>query len=498
MRRHVPPHLPPDPPAVPSPGLPRRRVLLAGSAAGPVAALGALAARAVAQPASAPTAATDLPADPPPDPSRLALVIGNRLYPEPFDLPSIHTNARDLQRALRSRGFDATLLLDAAPAQARAAVDAFIARVQAAPPDATALFYFSGHGLQVDAENLLLGAGVRPDGAPDGLLGGSLALQRDLVQRLPRRPQGLTLAVVDACRSDLRPSGRGVDGLNQVEAPPGCLIAFSTGAGKPAIAPKREDEPTFYTGALVRLLRQVPEELSFSDLFRLVKLEVQRTMLGHPLTVIRRFAQFPFIAENTRVAFPVASPAQLAAARARAERARAERAQREREAEDADWAALQAAVWPPELLRLAEAFVQRWGGSARAAVAEVAAAGARDAAALLRRHDMRLYRSSFAPVPGGDAAALAYNADLVKAGRGDKDAAARIGRQWATRAATGPAASRFEGWMQYAAELGNGIASYELALHYRRSDQPQPAARWEARARELGYTPPPSLEHYRK
>ena len=52
--------------------------------------------------------------------------------------------------------------------------------------------------------------------------------------------------------------------------------------------------------------------------------------------------------------------------------------------------------------------------------------------------------------------------------------------------------------MQFAAELGNGIASYELALHFRRRNQPQPAARWEARARELGYTPPASLEHYRK
>ena len=52
--------------------------------------------------------------------------------------------------------------------------------------------------------------------------------------------------------------------------------------------------------------------------------------------------------------------------------------------------------------------------------------------------------------------------------------------------------------MQYASELGNGIASYELALHYRRTKQPQPAARWEARARELGYTPPTALEHTRK
>jgi hypothetical protein len=52
--------------------------------------------------------------------------------------------------------------------------------------------------------------------------------------------------------------------------------------------------------------------------------------------------------------------------------------------------------------------------------------------------------------------------------------------------------------MQYAAALGNGIASYELALHYRRVEQPLLAAQFEARARELGYTPPPSLDNSRK
>ena len=57
---------------------------------------------------------------------------------------------------------------------------------------------------------------------------------------------------------------------------------------------------------------------------------------------------------------------------------------------------------------------------------------------------------------------------------------------------------RYEGWMQYAAALGNGIASYELALHYRRVEQPLLAAQFESRARELGYTPPPSLDNSRK
>lgn len=449
-----------------------------------------------AEPAAAaePGSAGSLPL-PAPDPARLALVIGNRRYPEPFDLPSIHTNARDVHQALRQRGFNSTLVLDADPAQARRVVDTFVAQAQAAPADATVFFYFSGHGLQLEAENLLLASGVRPDAAADSLLGGSLTLGRDVVQRLPHRPAGLTVAVVDACRTDLRPNPRGADGLNQVEAPPGCLIAFSTGAGKPAIAPKRETETTFYTGALVEQLSHAPDELSFSDLFRLVKIEVQRTMLNHRFEVIKKFAQFPFIAENTNGVFPVAAPAQLAAARQRASREDAERQRREREAEDRDWAELQAAVWPPDLLRLASEFQQRWRASAHTGAAVVAAEGAREAAAILRRNDVRLYRGSFEPVASRGAA---YNSDLRKAARGDKDAAARIGRQWATPAQAGPGPSRFEGWMQFAAELGNGIASYELALHYRRSDQPEPAARWEARARALGYTPPPTLEHYRK
>ena len=502
---------PADPAAVPvmaempvmpvMPDHPGRRQLLAGAVAGALAAWLPLRAQgqagdrqADAVNAAASAAAPAASPPPPPDPARLALVIGNRRYPGKYELPSIHKNARDMQQALQQRGFATTLLLDADPSAARQAVDAFIARAQTAPDDAMLFFYFSGHGAQVDAENLLLAADVAPNGTADNLQKGSLSLFRDVVQRLPRRPQGLTVAVVDACRTEIKPFAPG-EGLNQVEAPPGCLIAFSTGAGKPAIAPIRETLTTFYTGALVEQLATAPDELSFSDLFRLVKIEVQRTMLTSKIGQIREFAQYPFIAENTRVSIPVASARQVALARQRASSEALARQQRDRAEEDRDWSQLQDTAWAPDLLRAAERFRQRWPASGRAGAAEVAAEGAREAADILRRNDVRLYRRSFEPDADRDAA---YNADLRKAARGDKDAAARVGRQWATSNNAGAALSRYEGWMQFAAELGNGIASYELALHYRRRDQPQPAARWEARARELGYTPPPTLEHYRK
>jgi hypothetical protein len=420
---------------------------------------------------------------------RLALAIGNRQYPSPHDLPPIHKNVRDLTAALEKRGFAVTSAVDLDTAQTRRAIEEFARTLQAAPPDALAFFYFSGHGVQVDAENLLVSAGIDPTGAPEAIVKGSVVLKPDIVARLPRRPQGLTMIVLDACRTDLRASTQAGDGLNQVEAPPGCLIAFSTGAGKPALAPKAETQNTFYTAALVAQLQSASDEVTFSDLFRLAKLDTERTMRNYRIEIIRKFVQIPFIAEGTT------APVLLAQRRPQVE-ARAEPVRRFGTDEEArDWAELQAAVWPADVRRLAQQFLERYPDSKLAGAALVAGEGARSAADILKRSDIRLYRRSFDLAPDADAA---FKADLLKSARGDKDAAARIGQSLRTNATGGAELSRYEGWMQYAAELGNGIASYELALHYRRIDQPQWASRWENRARELGYTPPPSLDNTRK
>ena len=459
--------------------LPRRRWLQwAGACAAATQAAGfSGSVQAQTSPAGSPSATSGN------EPPRLALLIGNRDYPEGEDLPPIHKNVRDLRAALEKRGFDVTQGLDLDQASARAATAAFAAKVRAAPADATVFFYFSGHGAQVDAENLLVSARVSPKARPDTLVRTSMTLTRDVMGELPRRPAGLTIAVIDACRTSLRDVAGG-DGLNQVEAPPGCLIAFATGAGKPAIAPADDTRNTFYTASLVKLLADASDEISFSDLFRLVKLDVQNVMLNHPVQLLREFAQYPFIAENTQINRRLAPlSAETAAAPAPARFASRDEA--------ADWAALEAAVWPPEIARLATEFLKNHPSSRLNGSAEVARAGATEASQILRRREVRLFRTAFQPSDE-----LPAN-ELVKAGRGDKDAAARLARHYG-RDGKRLDMSRYEGWLQYAAALGNGIASYELALHYRRVGQPLLAAQFEARARELGYTPPPSLDNTRK
>lgn len=413
---------------------------------------------------------------------RFALLVGNRVYPSPFDLPPVHKNLRDVQAALEKRGFKVSVVVDQDSKVLRDAMQAFARQVAAAPADATVLFYFTGHGMQVDAENLLLGAGTNPSGKENTLLGGGLMLKRDLVDALPHRPKGLSMVVIDACRTSLRAEG----GLNQVEAPLGCLIAFATGAGKPAIAPAVETQNTFYTASLVKLLQSAADEVTFSDLFRLVKLDVQQTMLNHPIPAIRAVAQFPFIAENTqiptRLALKPSAPGGAVAF--------------DNGDEKALWQQVEESYWPGDVVKRADEYLKRFPGGKLAGAAQVAREGAGDAAKAMQRNDVRLYKSAFSPKPETPGGLLR---ELRKAAWGDKDAAARIARMYRQgQDGVSTDANRFEGWMQFAAALGNGIASYELALYYRGQDQPLLAAQFESRARELGYTPPPTLDHYRK
>lgn len=444
----------------------------------PLALAGAGLARSVAaQPAGADTTS----------PTRLALLIGNRAYPDPFELPPIHKNVRDLTAALERRNFKVTAALDQNPESLRSTIQAFAKVAGESPPNATILFYFTGHGMQVDAENLMLGSGVSPDSREDTLLKSSLHLRRDVIDQLPRRPSGLSIAVVDACRTSLRAALTATDGFNQVEAPLGCLIVFSTGAGKPAIAPAVETINTFYTASLVKLLQTAADELSFSDLFRLVKFDVQQTMQNYPVQAIRQFTQFPFIAENTQVRF-VLSPRSAAQTAPPVTSANAAE-------EAAAWRDLQENMWPADVVRLSEAYLKAYPESRLAGGAQVAREGAAEAVRVLRSNEVRLYRSAFQP----RTTRAEWLAELRKAARGDKDAAARIARAY-LRGEGDIAAdpNRYEGWLQFAAALGNGIACYELAVYYRKQAQPVPAAQYESRAKELGYTPPPTLDNVRK
>lgn len=124
--------------------------------------------------------------------------------------------------------------------------------------------------------------------------------------------------------------------------------------------------------------------------------------------------------------------------------------------------------------------------------------GAQQALAALQRRDVKLLRSAFCDAADDTGLPLA---DVRAAARGDAEAAHRIARHYrAQRDQPGraEALNRYEGWLQYAAALGQETASYELAVHYRRTGQPIYAAVYEARAVERGFIVPVALDNVRK
>ena len=149
------------------------------------------------------------------------------------------------------------------------------------------------------------------------------------------------------------------------------------------------------------------------------------------------------------------------------------------------------AMWPADIVRLADAYLGRFEAQAWAAEARALREQAQPVAQLLRRPEVQLFRSAFVDASTSGLAAV----DVRLAALGDTAAALRL----AQPSPQVPAGSKRQlGWLQFAAALGSDQAAYALALHYRRESQPLLAAQHEALALTLGHVPALSLDHVRK
>ena len=157
------------------------------------------------------------------------------------------------------------------------------------------------------------------------------------------------------------------------------------------------------------------------------------------------------------------------------------------------------ALWPNDIAELATDYMRLYPQNPGGSWARELREKARIAMRALGSEDVKLYKSAFQPHRVPASAPPTANEDLRRAALGDKDAALRVAKVYERPDVTpGPELDRYIGWLQFAARLGNEKAAYELALLYRKLDQPALAAKFEARAIELGFKPPPALDHIRK
>ena len=169
---------------------------------------------------------------PPPDRAapgrRVALVVGNDDYTGQSRLYNAVNDARAVAAALGEEGvgFSVTTLEDATRAELTSALASFTGSLR---EDDVALFYFAGHGVQVDGVNYLLPvdhAGQTEEAVRLDAL--SAASVEEML-----RPARVAMLVFDACRNNPYRGVRGGTGLAPMEAR-GTLIAYAAGAGEVA------------------------------------------------------------------------------------------------------------------------------------------------------------------------------------------------------------------------------------------------------------------------
>jgi hypothetical protein len=203
------------------------------------------------------------------DPSRVALVVGNDEYPR-SPLVNAVNDARAVADLLRTAGFRVDLHTDTPRDTLAKAVEAFGAAI-ARPQVKLAVFYYAGHGAQVDWRNYLVPVDAKVTSAKE-LSAGCFDLGV-LLEQLAKTRDKVFVVILDACRD--KPLGPAFQperrGLSPFDAPAGTVLAFSTAPG--AVASDGPGKHGLYTESLVREFSVHGARIE--DAFKRVRLSVR-------------------------------------------------------------------------------------------------------------------------------------------------------------------------------------------------------------------------------
>ncbi len=219
---------------------------------------------------------------------RKALVIGNAAYEE-GGLNNPVNDANAVAKALRELGFDVTPRTNLNKRSMHEEIEQFS---QELTEGGVGLFYYAGHGVQIEGENYLipleaqikLEENVEFDAYPLG----------KVINAMKAAKTRINILIIDACRDNpfyrrWRSPSRGltrVRGLGGEEATQGWVIAFSTAPGE--VAEDGEDSGNSpFTYHLLRHLKNPNEDVIL--MFRNVRRDVLKATNGEQKPWVREF-----------------------------------------------------------------------------------------------------------------------------------------------------------------------------------------------------------------
>lgn len=178
-----------------------------------------------------------------------ALVIGNASYRGCTPLSNPVNDAQDVAARLQTYGFDVVVATDATHREMDERLRDFRDLLTG---NEVAMFFFAGHGMQIDGTNYLLAVDTDTTTELDAKHS-SLSLDK-VIDTLAKSDASMKIIILDACRNNpwerawhRSPSMRG---LASVYAPKGTIIGFATSPGE--VAEDGTGRNGTYTGALLQ------------------------------------------------------------------------------------------------------------------------------------------------------------------------------------------------------------------------------------------------------
>lgn len=181
---------------------------------------------------------------------RVALVIGNSDY-ESLPLTNPVHDATDIANLLEKLDFEVIKQINADHRTMRESMDLFYKRLKKAE---VGLFYFAGHGMQIDGINYLIPLGAQAEN-PQSVKYEAVQARR-ILGIMEDAGNKLNVVILDACRNNpfrsyFRSSSKG---LASMDAPDGTLVAYATAPG--AVAFDGKGRNGIYTKHLLMNLKR--------------------------------------------------------------------------------------------------------------------------------------------------------------------------------------------------------------------------------------------------
>lgn len=200
---------------------------------------------------------------------RIALVIGNGAYATAPALKNPPNDARDMASTLKTLGFDVTSGINISQREMKRLIREFGQKLKAG---GSGLFYYAGHGVQSKGRNYLIpiDADIQSEADVEDT-GIDLSL---VLNNMDEAANGLNIVILDACRNNpfARSFRSATNGLAQVDAPTGTLIAYATAPG--TVASDGMSQNGLYTAELLK--QMLVQGQNATDMFMRVRAEVMK------------------------------------------------------------------------------------------------------------------------------------------------------------------------------------------------------------------------------